>query len=207
MTGEKIEMTAASADDSQRERSTIQFPYGDLDDALEVVLAIHSQAGTECETDQLAAFLNQSVKSGAFRLKLQAARMAGLIEVERGTVKLTALGRQAADENKRRRVMSEAFLNIELYEKIFEKYKGHQLPPTAALEREMANLGVARKQTSKARQAFERCAEQSGFYNDTKDRLVRPMFRDSPPPPPEGKTGESGGGGSGGAAVSTGRTP
>lgn len=181
MAGEKIDMASAQPSQegsAKRERSTIEFPYGDLNDAIEIVTTIYSEAGTECQTDQLAGFLKQSVTSGAFRLKLQVARMAGFVEVERGSVRLTKLGQDAADESQRKRALADGFLGIELYSKIFDKYRGRQLPPAAALEREMANFGVAKKQTSKARQAFERSAEQSGFYNDSRDRLIQPITRD-----------------------------
>lgn len=45
----------------------------------------------------------------------------------------------------------------------------------------MAELGVSKKQTSRARQAFERSADQAGYFESGKDRLVRPgnLGRDS----------------------------
>ena len=43
-----------------------------------------------------------------------------------------------------------------------------------ALERETAQLGVAVKQTDKARQVFERSARQASFFGAGPDRLVRP---------------------------------
>ena len=42
------------------------------------------------------------------------------------------------------------------------------------LENEMATLGVARKQTDKARQTFHRSAQQAGFFWAGPDRLVTP---------------------------------
>ena len=41
----------------------------------------------------------------------------------------------------------------------------------------MANLGVAKKQTARARQTFERSAEQAGFFGQGRDRLVEPTFK------------------------------
>jgi hypothetical protein len=46
------------------------------------------------------------------------------------------------------------------------------LPPAAALEREMVALGVSEKQKERARQVFERSAEQAGFFEHGKNRLV-----------------------------------
>jgi hypothetical protein len=186
------------------DRSTIEFPYGDLDDAVEIVKAVHSNAGISCTLDQLAAFVHQSMTSGAFRLRLSNARAYGLTENERGEVRLTDLGRTCADPAQEPRARVDAFLHVPLYSAIHDKYRGFTLPPAAALEREMVALGVAPKQTGKARQAFMRSARQAGFFVHGEDRLVRPSFNptpttrpiDPPPPPPPNKTG--GGGGDGG---------
>jgi hypothetical protein len=188
------------------ERSSIAFPYGDLEDALTVVDAIYANAGTGCAVDQLAAYMRQSSNSGAFRLKLSTARIFGLIETGKEGVSLTQLGRQAADASQRARALSTAFLTVPLYRAVFDKYRGHLLPPPAALQREMASFGVASKQTAKARQAFERSAEQSGFFNHGKERLVEPTFRvgESAPPPPTSTKPQvyfGGGGGTGGGSL------
>lgn len=181
MSGKTVDMASAEAAREQEpgkyERSTIAFPYGDLDDALVVVDAIHHDAGTQCTTEQLAAWIDQSAKSGAFRVRLSTARTFGLIESDQGTISLTSLGRQAVDPATRDRAKATAFLTVPLYARIYEKYKGTHLPPAAALQREMEGFGVAKKQTPRARQAFERSAEQSGFFRNGKGRLVEPAFR------------------------------
>jgi hypothetical protein len=66
-------------------------------------------------------------------------------------------------------------------------YKGGVLPPAAALERDIIGLGVAEKQTGRARQVFEKSAEQAGYFEHGKTRLVMPAVaarEDAPPPPP-----------------------
>jgi len=63
---------------------------------------------------------------------------------------------------------------VPLYARIFEHYKGFTLPGAAALEKFMREVGVAAKQTGKARQAFMRSARQAGFFAHGEDRLVRP---------------------------------
>src|SRR5712692_8628132 len=81
----------------QRERATIAFPYGDLEDALAMAAAIAGHFGSQCTLDQLAARLNHSnVASGGFRLKLSTARVFGLIDSGRNAdqVVLTELGRR-----------------------------------------------------------------------------------------------------------------
>ncbi len=216
MTGKPVEIGAAKAasEDDKRtnERSTIAFPYGDLNEALAVADAIHEEAGTECSVDQLAAFLKQSAQSGAFRIKTSTARVFGLIETDKGGVALTALGRQIVDPAHRARAKAQAFLAVPLYRQIFDKYRGHMLPPVAALHREMANMGVAPKQVSKARQAFDRSADQAGFFQHGRDRLVEPTHKggahSDPPTKPThadrsdaGSKGSGGGGGGGGGDI------
>lgn len=169
----------ATDDGSKRQRSTIEFPYGDLDDAVAFAKAIRDVGGHSCGIDQVAGHLHQAPSSGAFRMRLSFPRIFGLTENERGTVRLTELGKRIVESDKEAAARVDAFLHVPLYKAIFEKYKGYTLPPTAALEREMASLGVSTKQTDKARQAFERSAKQAGFTWAGSDRLVMPVLKDS----------------------------
>jgi hypothetical protein len=57
---------------------------------------------------------------------------------------------------------------------LFENHRSGVLPPTAALEREIVQLGVSEKQKGRARQVFERAAEEAGFFEHGKNRLVMP---------------------------------
>lgn len=186
----------------KRERSAIAFPYNDLSDAIEVAHAIHDNVGLGgCDDDQLAAWLKQSAKSSGFRVQVSAARMFGLLESSAPDHRLAELGRRIVDPAQTRAARAQAFLNVPLYSAVFEKYKGGVLPPAAALERDMVGLGVAQKQKDRARQVFERAAEQGGFFEHGKDRLIRPgvALRDEPPPEDRGRqNGGEGGGGDGG---------
>ena len=65
---------------------------------------------------------------------------------------------------------------------VFENFKTSVLPPPAALEREFVQLGVAEKQTGRARQVFERSAEQAGYFEHGKNRLVLPGFAENDNP-------------------------
>ncbi len=74
---------------SQRERSTIRFPYTDIRDAVLVASKLKESYGSECETDQLAAALGQKPSSGAFRTKIATAAIFGVIDSKRGAITLT----------------------------------------------------------------------------------------------------------------------
>jgi hypothetical protein len=171
----------------KRQRSTIEFPYSDLKDAIEVATTIYERAGDRCTPDQLAAWLNhQSVKSGTFRLKVAATRLFGLVEASRDRVTLTHLGKQVIDSNDDgSQALVTAFLNVPLYRRIYDQFRGRQLPPDAGLEQAMINLGVSSKQGDKARQAFQRSADRAGLFYQGRNRLVLPAGAtdrlDSPP--------------------------
>lgn len=187
-----------------RDRSTIDFPYLSLDAAVEVTKAVYQRAGWgSCEIDELAAEMGQTV-SGAFRLKTSAAKTFGLVEKEgRAAFRLSPLGQRVVQADDEAEARAAAFLAVPLYRAVFERYRGHLLPSAKALEREMAALGVAKKQTDKARQAFERSARESGFFGQGEDRLVQPRVdRDLKPPPidhrpPDEREGNRGNGGGG----------
>jgi hypothetical protein len=111
------------------------------------------------------------------------------------------------DPQREREARARAFQNVPLYKAIFENYKGGVLPPAAALERDMIQLGVAEKQTGKARQVFERSAGQAGYFEHGKTRLVMPAVAveaedAAPPPPPDEQTNrDRGKGGNGGGDI------
>ena len=167
---------AGEADDNDaRQRSTISFPYEDLGSAAEIAQAIHSNVGMgDGEDEQVAAWTNQSHKSSGFRAQMGAARLFGLIESSSGRHRLAELGRMIVDPQRTREARVRAFLNVPLYNAVFEKYKGGVLPPTAAFERDIQGLGVSEKMKDRARRGLEKSAEFAGFYEQGKTRLVRP---------------------------------
>ena len=166
---------------------------------------MHNSGYQECAPDQLAAAMNQQVSSGNFRQKISTARAFGLIHTSPGRITLTELGYRVLDPAQQRGALAEAFLTVELYRKIYDDFRGKQLPPRpAALERTFENYGVSPKQTDKARHAFDRSAKQAGFFDHGNDRLVEPgdIPVQAPPPaqePREVPTFASGNGGNGGS--------
>lgn len=171
--------TAHAAEEARRERSTIEFPYMDLNAAIEVAKGIFQRCGPgDCQNDELAAQLELSPTSSGFRSRIAAARIFGLINSPRGSesVSLTDLGRRIIDTASAREAKAEAFLKVELFRTVYETFRGQQIPPPAALERQMRELGVSAKQTERARQLLERSAESAGFYESGRDRLVRPAL-------------------------------
>ncbi|MDG4889470.1 MULTISPECIES: hypothetical protein [unclassified Mesorhizobium] len=201
MTGQTETIDSASKPEQRtRQRSTISFPYMDLRSAVAFADAIHAHVGTgECDDDQLAAWTSQSAKSSTFRVQVYTARMFGVLEGDGPRHRLTELGRQVVDPNQARAAKARAFLNVPLYRAVFDKYKGGVIPPAAALERDMVQLGVAEKQRDRARQAFERSADQAGFFEHGRNRLVQPgvIAGETPQQQPSAENGGNGGSGGG----------
>jgi hypothetical protein len=172
----KAEQVQPIADKRSVERSTIEFPYLDLENSFEIAEGVHSIGGSSCEWDQLAGHFKQAAQGGGFRLRLICAKQFGLVAYDRGRIELTNLGLRSVDSQQQKAAKAEAFLNISLYKAVYDKFRGNTLPPIAGLEREMVNMGVATKQKDKARQAFHRSAKYAGFFEFGADRLVAPSL-------------------------------
>lgn len=160
--------------DGERGRSTIAFPYGDLNDAVEVAKGVNGVGGSSCELEQLAAQLKQKATGGGFRQRLLTAKVFGFVTYSLGKITLTALGTSVCDQKQEKAAKAQGFLFVPLYKAVYEKFKSGSLPPAIGLEAEMVALGVAKKQTGKARQVFLRSANQAGFFWSGQDRLVMP---------------------------------
>lgn len=189
---EEIEQSQDGGD-GKRERSTIEFPYLDLDAAVEVAKGVHQVGGNSCGWDQLAAHLNQAASGGGFRMRVMTAKTFGLLTYGQGTVTLTELGQRLNDPQQEKAAKADAFLRVPLYNRIYENYKNGTLPPADALENEIVKMGVAPKQKGKARQAFHRSANSAGYFWSGSNRLVRPAIKASAAAPavePEPHTDE-----------------
>ena len=176
----------------ERERSTIAFPYGDLSSAIKIAKGVHRVGGTSCEWEQLSAELDMAPKGGGFRAMALTAKVFGLVTYRKASIRLTGLGARMCDATQEARARADAFLSVPLYRSLYEKFRTTTLPPDSALEAAMAGLGVVSKQTRKARQAFQRSAEQAGFFKYGKDRLVMPSNGKTEEQPPDNAGPDSG---------------
>jgi len=177
---ETPESSGTTETEGVRSRSTIAFPYLDLDDAIEISKGVHTVGGSTCLWDQLAGHFQQAAQGGGFRLRVQTAKMYGLVTYDRGTVALTPLGSRICDPDQEKAARADSFLTIPLYKKLYEEFKGGTLPPTSGLETAIVNLGVAIKQKDKARQVFQRSAKLAGFFDvGGTSRLIMPSLKAS----------------------------
>lgn len=167
--------------DTRRERSTISFPYLDLDDAIAVALGVNAVGGKNCQQEQLAAQLGIEMNSSTFRVKLNTSRIFGLVTYTTDVVFLTEVGLRACDGKSEAGARVDAFLAVPLYKRVYQEYKGMALPPLTALENAFIGFGVAQKQAASARQTFFRSAKQAGFLDADPKRLVLPSVKGRTP--------------------------
>jgi hypothetical protein len=169
---------SAGEETSRRERSTIEFPYTNLEDAEQAAKAIFQEAGTtELSMAQVASALGMSAASSCFRVRMSALKLFGLVEGDAQRVSLTDLGRAIAEPHTAQGARVDAFMRVPLYRAIVTKHDGHDLPPPAAFQREIVELGVAPKMADRARQVFDRSAKHAGFLKAGSDRFVTPIVQ------------------------------
>jgi hypothetical protein len=163
----------------EREQSTIQFPYLDLENAISVAKAILRGGGVPVSRDQLAGLMNLAAGSGNFVSKVATARTFGLVGFNAGKYELTQTGFNIldADDARQKAARKEAFLAVPLYRRTYEEFRGKQLPPRPhGLEQAFVKFGVSSKQKTSARLAFDKSALQAGFFAAGTDRLIEPII-------------------------------
>jgi hypothetical protein len=162
---------------SHRVPSTVQFPYSDVSDAIAVAHGVLKGGGLPLSRDQLAAAMGLSPNGGGFATKIATARTFGVIESQGGKYQLTDLGHEIVDPARQGDALVSAFLNVELYKRVFEEFRGKRLPPRPhGLEAAFVNFGVSPKNAKPARLAFDKSARMAGFFpSGDEDRLVMPF--------------------------------
>lgn len=197
-----VTVSPSEAKTGKRVVSEIAWPYSDLESAIELPQTILTKAGSSAELDEIAAWMNQTAAGGTFRTRVSAAKLFGLIDTGQAKASLTQLGRNILNsDGSELSARVEAFLNIELFARMYEQHKGNALPPAAAIERQMEQLGVAPKQKERARQTFMKSAQYAGFIDSSTGRFVKPGNASSKPPDGNQKKNEGGGGNGGGGGT------
>ncbi|WP_407156360.1 hypothetical protein [Bradyrhizobium sp. STM 3557] len=166
----------AATEEPKRFRSELSFPYADLESCVELAQTLFARVGSSaCDQGELAAWMNQSATGGTFRTRISAAKMFGLIDTGQGRASITQLGRDAlTGSGAERGARVQAFLSPELFSRMYEQSKGHILPPPAAIERQMEQMGISPRQKERARQTFVKSATYAGFIDASTGRFVKP---------------------------------
>jgi hypothetical protein len=176
-----------SGSDSQagkpKPKSGTAAPYYDLAQSIVVAQTIHEQGGGACSREQLAPLLKYSgTNNGGFLTRVSAAKMFGLIDESGETLRITdraksILSPVIAQDAERAKV--EAFLAVDLFRQVFERFKGQMLPQETGLKNLLANTyQVVPGRLVPALRVMMDSAETAGFFKTAgnRSRMVMPII-------------------------------
>lgn len=163
----------------KRAISGVAYPYFDHDSSIRVADVIQNVGGGNCASDFLAAKLGYtSIRSGTYLTRLAAARMFGYVSTSGGNFFVTERGRAIISPVMPEDSVSakiDGFLDVPLFAKIFEDFKGKQLPHEVGLKNLFLNTyKIVPDRVDSAARVFFNSAEQCGFFESGRDRLIKP---------------------------------
>lgn len=166
-----------------RQRAAAGYAYNDLDASIAVAAKMQEMQGGSCALDQLAQWLGYaSTKSGTFQARISSAKQFGLVEQGGGALHVTdravsILSPVMPEDATNAR--ADAFLSVELYGLIYDRYKGNTIPPRVGMRNLLMNTyGLSEEAVDKAMRVMYDSARQAGLFNGGDEtRLVRPGIR------------------------------
>lgn len=181
-----LESSATSG--AVRQRSDVRFPARNLADSVAVGKVIYQQGGGKATSDQLAAFLGyKSTGNGAYLARVGAARTFGIITKSGDVFVLTPLGQQILmptyPEQSRQGLVA-AFLGVELFKRVYEDFKGKELPPEFGMKNALRNMyKVVPTRVEIAYRVLMDSAEDAGFFatRGARTHLIMPQLQVAPP--------------------------
>lgn len=202
-----VEQLRPDAGQKGKQNSEVKFPAYNLVDSAEVAKAIHSKGGGRATADHLSAYLGyKSTSNGAYLSRVGAARHFGLIQKSGENFSLTPLATQIlmpVYPEQAKQGLVTAFLNVDLYKRVFDDYKGKELPNEFGMKNALKNIyGVVPGRVDVAYRGLMDSAEAAGFFatrNGTRSHLIMPVFQhgaaEPAQPAAEPPADSSGGGG------------
>lgn len=200
--------------------SGVSYPYFDNDASLRVGEVVQNVAGGSAAPDFLAAKLGyKSTRSGTFLTRVSAARLFGYVATSNGNFVVTERGRAALSPvmpDDAINAKMDAFMGVPLFAKLYQDFNGRQLPPDVGLRNLFLNTyKIVPDRVDDALRVFQRSAEQCGFFQHGRDRLIKPSAgvslpqqasaplpaNNDPPPPPAERQRSGGGGGDSGGGI------
>jgi len=173
-----------SGDAPKRGRSGTSSPYFDLDASIKVAETIYGMGGGSCSSDQLAHWLNyKTIRSGTYLTRVAAARQFGLIETAADRHSVTERGMRIVApvmDTDVTQAKVDAFMSIDLFSKVFQRFRGSTLPADAGLKNLFASkeYAILPDRIDAAMRILTNSAEQAGFLVTSGDqrRLIMPSI-------------------------------
>jgi hypothetical protein len=167
-------------------KSGVSVPYYNLKQCEAVARTIHEQGGGACSREQLATLLKYSgTNNGGFLTKVSAAKAFGLVEESGATLRITSRAKailspvMPADAEQAR---IDAFLSIDFFKTIYERFKGTTLPQEAGLKNLLQNTySIIPTRVVPSLTILQDSAEHAGFFKATGNRskMVYPLMAGS----------------------------
>lgn len=146
-------------------------PKLNLAEAGEIVTALYERTGSGASLDQLSEILGNSLKSSSFVTKLNALKRYDLITLDDKGVKLSDVGEAIVapkDLSERAVGLKTAFLQLESFQTVYEKYKGRLLPEDGFLKNSFLEVG-GKEMAGQWMDSFKASAQFAGLLMDRGD--------------------------------------
>lgn len=209
-----VESLPNKATQSGAERSHgARFPVYSLATCIEVARLIHVNGGGQASPDHLAHYLGyKGTNNGAYLSKVGAARLFGLISKSGNVFVPTPLAHTIISPtypHEAKKSLVDAFFNVELFKRIYEDFKGKELPPEFGMKNALRNTyGIIPTRLDEAYRSLIDSSETAGFFETklgAKTHLILPAFHAPQPSNTQQQNamdsmefGDSGGGNDGG---------
>ena len=148
--------------------SPVEYPRRSLRYALKLAEAVASLGG-KCSVETCAESMKKKV-SGAFAALVSAAVKYGLVTSKSGQLAVTEQFnkyRLAYDEEEKRELLRQAFLNVPLFSQVFTRFRNGKLPPGDILTKILIReFGVNENRASAIHQYFIEGATESGLLTE-----------------------------------------
>lgn len=177
-------------------RSEIKFPAYALQACIDVVKIIHDNGGS-ATPEHLASWLGYAgTNNGAFITKCSATRMFGLMDKHGKVFVPTPLAQRINSPvfpQDKAAALVEAFLNVELFKRVYNDNKQRDLPQGLGLKNAMRTIyGVLPARIDVAIKTLLDSADTAGFFavkGGARTHLIMPMTHAAPVgPQPSGAT-------------------
>jgi len=198
---------------SSAAKGSFTAPYFDLDSSIKVADVVYNRGGGACTGDQLAHWLDyKSVRSGTYLTRVSAAnKHFGLVEQEGDRFVVTERAKKILAPVMPEDAITaklEAFLAVPLFAKVFEQFRGSQIPHEPGLKNLFQNTyKLLPDRVPQAIRVLLNSAAQAGILTADRTRLVKPAIptteakappvKDDQSPAPEKQRAFGGGGGDG----------
>jgi hypothetical protein len=175
------QMQAQPQGQTAQQRGT-SFPGFALASSVEAVRLLQVHGG-QATADHFASHLGyKGTNNGAYLTRVAAARGFGILTKTGQIFVATALGQRILHPvypHDQQAALVEAFLSADLFRRIYEDFKGKELPPEFGMKNALRNIyGIKPERVNDAYRVLMESAETAGFFltrNGARTHLIMPL--------------------------------